>query len=72
MESIKAYFLALASPARVIPNCMMAALGYQAYQMGGWYMSLPDPSNNQASFVTAFYTLALPAAFKFYLAKVEQ
>ncbi|WP_372809310.1 hypothetical protein [Litorivivens sp.] len=52
---------------QVIPNLMMVALGYQAFTMGEWFMALPAPSANQSAFVTAFYTLALPAAMKFYL-----
>lgn len=55
------------SALQVIPNLMMVALGYQAFTMGEWFMALQAPSANQSAFVTAFYTLALPAAMKFYL-----
>ena len=72
MDGVKQRLAALTASDRLIPNLMMLALGFQAFKMGEWYMALPDPSNNQAAFVSSFYTLALPAAFKFYLGKVEK
>lgn len=65
-------FLQLLERGALPLNLMMAGLGFQAYQVGDWFMGLPDPSPTQSAFVTAFYTLALPAAFKFYIERSKQ
>lgn len=54
---------------RIIPRLVVMMLSVQAYNIGEWYMLLPAPTMEQSAFVTTFYTLALPAAFKFYMSK---
>jgi len=54
---------------RIIPRLVVVMLSVQAYNVGEWYMALAAPTMEQSAFVTTFYTLALPAAFKFYMSK---
>ncbi len=36
---------------RIVPRLLIGLYGYVFYEVAQWYMSLPEPTNPQASFV---------------------
>lgn len=47
---------------RIVPRSMVLCYGIACWQVGQWFMALPDPSTSQVAFVDA---LALVAGYVF-------
>jgi hypothetical protein len=43
---------------RLVPTIGMTGYGVFAWQVGSWFMSLPDPSGAQAAFVSTIFAVA--------------
>ena len=40
---------------RIVPRILVTLYGVQVYRVGEWFMSLPEPSNAQAAFVSTVF-----------------
>lgn len=56
---------------RIAPRILIMAMTFMTYRVVEWFMTLPDPSAEQAALVSVM-TGALTGAFGLYLGKSEK